>query len=240
MSKWKHFAVPDGLHGSNVYAPAVSPLVFGGQPSAELQNPCTTPRQELFVSIRVAPPIDNYICFEVEVDRRTLQRATVATPEEFLEQGVWLEPPTIARRGATAHEPIVVDWLRRNRVAYLQPGTVDEANAPVRIDSPVAGAIIERGNLLVTGRAQSRDLVGWTLSARRLGGEEVIIVAEGGRGVDGGVLARWDSSEISGGVYHLRLEVVDGYLGSISHQIVIAVPEDASVAETESEAEEAE
>ena len=236
----ENFAVPDGLHGSNVYAPAVSPLAVGGQPSAELQNPCTTPRQELFVSIRVAPPIDNYICFEVEVDRRTLQRATVATPEEFLEQGVWLEPPTIARRGATAHDPIVVDWLRRNRVAYLQPGTVDEANAPVRIDSPVAGAIIERGNLLVTGRAQSRDLVGWTLSARRLGGEEVIIVAEGGRGVDGGVLARWDSSEISGGVYHLRLEVVDGYLGSISHQIVIAVPEDASVAETESEAEEAE
>ena len=224
------FAQPEGMHRAEVYAPAVSPI-SAGRLEAELRNPCAAPRLELFVSIRVAPPIDNAICYEVEVDRRTLQRATVATPEAFLENGAWLEPPTIARRGATSLDPVVVDWLRRNRVAYLQPGTVDEADAPVRLDSPVDGAIIERGQLLITGRAQSDDLLNWTLTARRLGDEQEARIGGGDSAVGGGVLARWDSSETPGGVYQLRLEVVDGYLGAIAHQIEIALPEAESVSD---------
>ncbi len=231
------FAQPAGIHRAEVYAPAVPPLWAVSDTDTDLRNPCTSTRRELFVSIRVVPPVDNHICFEVDVDARTLQRATVETPEEFLRAGVWLEPPTVARGGATAHDPVIVDWLRRNRVAYLQPGTVDESHAPVRIDSPEEGALIERGSLLVTGRAQSRDLVGWTLTMRRFGDEEALTIAEGSVGVDGGVLARWDSSEVSDGLYRLSLEVVDGYLGAISHEVVVILPGGASVAETETEAE---
>lgn len=223
------FAEPDGIHRAEVYAPAVNPFVGAGQSAIDLQNPCAALQQELFVSIRVAPSVDNSICFEVDVDRRTLQRATVETPEEFILPGVWLEPPTVARRGATALDPVVVDWLRRNRVAYLQPGTVEEADAPVRLDSPIDAAVIQRGNLLITGRAFSSELISWTLSARRLGTDEVITIATDDRGVDAGVLARWDSAEISGGVYQLRLEVVDAYLGSISDEVMIAVPDDVTV-----------
>ncbi len=230
------FVEPQGIYRSEVYMPAVTPLsAVEEQLEPQLRNPCAAPRVELFVSIRVAPPLDNAICFEVAVDRRTLQRATVATPEEFLQQGVWIEPPTIDRRGATALDPIVVDWLRRHQVAYLQPGTVDEAEAPVRLDSPTDAAIIQRGNLLIMGRAHSPDLMSWTLSTRRLGDEDVIIIATGASVVDGGVLARWDSSELAAGVYQLQLEVVDGYLGAIKHQIVFAVPEDASVSGLETE-----
>ena len=232
------FVEPDGLHRSLVYAPAVTPLTGAVQADSTLRNPCTAPREELFVSIRVAPAVDNFVCYEVEVDRRTLQRATVETPEDYLQMGVWLEPPTVSRRGARALDPVVVDWLRRNRVAYLQPGTLDQSAAPVRFDSPADAAFIERGETLITGRAHSSDLIGWTLSARRLGSEDVITIATGSQGVDGGVLARWDNSEVPGGVYELRLEVVDGYLGSIEEEIKVAVPERTSVSGLESEADE--
>jgi membrane peptidoglycan carboxypeptidase len=231
----QRFAEPDGVHRALVHSPAVTSVAALGQTVNELNNPCSAPRQEVFVSIRVVPPVDNSICFEVEVDRRTLQRATVDTPEEHRQHGVWLEAPAVSRRGATALDPTAVDWLRRHRVAYLQPGTVDSADAPARLDSPVDSAIIQRGNLLITGRAVSSELISWTLSARRVGSEEVIMIATDGLGVDGGVLSRWDSSEIPGGVYQLRLEVVDGYLGSITDEIVIAVPEQPSVSGVETE-----
>lgn len=227
------FFEPAGIHRAMVYTPQVAPLEAGADAGAELRNPCTSPREEVFASIRVAPPVDNYICREVEVDRRTLQRATVATPEGFLQQGVWLEAPTVARGRAAAPDPVVVSWLRRNRIAYLQPGTVDEALAPVRLDSPDDGAVVRRGTLVITGRADSKDLLGWSLTATRLGSVEEVILASGSSAVEGGVLGRWNSDEAPGGVYFLNLEVTDGYLGTIAHQIVVALPDDPSVAELE-------
>ena len=229
------FSAPDGIHWAHVYAPSATPLAATDHTNGGLQNPCVSPTRELFVSIRVTPPLDNSICVEVDVDRRTLQRATVSTPEEFLLQGVWLEPPTVARGSATALDPAVVEWLRQHRIAYLQPGTLDESDAPVRLDSPGDAEVVERGQLLISGRAQSAELVAWTLSARQLGTEEVTIIATGERPIERGVLAHWDSSKIPGGVYRLRLEVVDAYLGSIVDEIVVAVPEDASVSGLESD-----
>ncbi|MCY3734451.1 MAG: transglycosylase domain-containing protein [Chloroflexi bacterium] len=235
----EEFLEPEGIHRAMVYTPQVPPLWAAANGGTELRNPCMTSREEVFVSIRVAPPVDNHICYEVEVDRRTLQRATVATPENFLRQGVWLEPPTVARGGAAALDPVVVDWLRRNRVAYLQPGTIDEALAPVRLDSPDDGAVVRRGTLVITGRADSSDLVGWSLVASRLGSDEEVTLASGSSAVQGGVLGRWQSEEISAGVYTLRLEVNDAYLGTISHEIVVALPADSSVAELEEANEDA-
>ena len=229
----KQFVEPGDIHRSEVYAPAVTFPTDAGRLGSELRNPCTTSREELFVSIRVAPPLDNSICVAVEVDRRTLQRATVDTPEQFLQQGAWIEPPTISRGGATTLDPVVVDWLRSNRVAYLQPGTVEEADAPVRLDSPGDAAIVGRGDLLIAGRADSAELIGWTLSARRLGDDSGITIAAGDAAISGGVLARWDSSQVPSGVYRLRLEVIDAYLGAIAHEILIAVPEDSRVSEFE-------
>ncbi len=237
------FAEPQGLHRARVYTPAVTPLdanppSTAALPTADLRNPCANPREEVFASARVAPPIDNAICFEVEVDRRTLQRATVATPDAFRETGVWLEPPTVARRGGTALDPTIVDWLRRERVAYLQPGTIDESQAPVRLDSPADAAIVQRGTLIITGRASSPDLISWSLIARRLGGEVDITIAQGDAAVAGGILARWDSTDLPGGVYQLSLEVQDAYLGPIAHEIKIALPNDYSVSELETAASE--
>ncbi len=223
------FATPEGLHRASVYAPAVTPLGASATGVSELRNPCSSPREESFISIRVAPPLDNHICYEVEVDRRTMQRATTATPEEHVQQGVWLEAPTIARGAATAQDPVVVEWLRSNQVAYIQPGTLEESNAPVRIDSPSDNAVVSRGSLVITGRAASSELVGWTLSARQLGAEEGVVIAQGDSPVASGLLGRWDSSDVPGGVYALSLSVRDGYLGTVTHEIVVAVPGDSSV-----------
>ncbi len=235
------FEEPDGMQRALVYAPAVAPLHMSAKATTELRNPCTSPREELFVSIRVAPPVDNGVCREVDVDRRTLQRATTSTPEEFLDPGVWLEAPTIARGAATTLDQLAVDWLRSNRVAYLQPGTLEEANAPVRLDSPVDQAIVRRGALLIAGRANSPDLVSWAISVQQIDsldsevrGERVVI-AQGGSPVPSGILGRWDSSGAPPGVYRLRLEVQDQYFGTIVHQIEISVPADTSVAGTADE-----
>ena len=229
------FAVPEGIHRSAVYAPSVNLWGAAADGESPLRDPCGAPREEIFVSVRVAPPIDNHICFEVEVDRRTLQRATVDTPEEFLQQGVWLEAPTIARGAATALDPVAVAWLREHQVAYLQPGTVATDHVPVRIDLPADGATIKRGPLVITGRAASADLIGWTLFARMNDGEDVIAIAAGDAAVPGGVLGRWDSTDLPAGTYQLTLEVHDSYLGTIADQSVIIVPEDSSVLEVEPE-----
>ena len=231
------FTEPDGLHRAEVYAPAVTPLLGPPAASATPSNPCTAPRLEIFVSVRVAPPLDNSVCYRVAVDRRTMQRATVETPPAFLQEGVWLEPPAIARAGArlgaSAHDPVVVQWLRANRVAYLQPGILDAADAPARLDTPLDAAIVPRGSVLITGHANSAEMIGWRLSAARLGDSSQIPLAEGRRAVSGGLLARWDTSDAPGGVYRLSLTVLDAYLGEVVHEILIAVPAEPTASELE-------
>jgi len=229
------FIPPDGIHRADVYAPSVNLWAAAEDGESSLRDPCGAPREEIFVSIRVAPTVDNHICFEVEVDRRTLQRATVDTPEEFLLQGVWLEAPTIARGAATALDPVAVAWLRDNQVAYLQPGTVSGDHVPVRLDLPADGATIKRGPLVITGRADSPDLVGWTLVARIHESDETITIAESDAAVPGGVLGRWDSSDLPGGIYELTLEVHDGYLGVIADHTLVTLPDAPSVLEVESD-----
>ena len=43
------------------------------------------------------------------------------------------------------------------------------------------------------------------------------------------MLGRWNSTEAPGGVYHLKLELIDAYLGTIQQEIVIALPDDPTV-----------
>ncbi|MXX31176.1 MAG: penicillin-binding protein [Chloroflexi bacterium] len=229
------FTVPEGIHRANVYAPSVHTWGAADGVESSPLDPCGAPHEEVFISVRVAPPVDNHICFEVEVDRRTLQRATIDTPEEFLLQGVWLEAPTIARGAATALDPVAVAWLRDNQVAYLQPGTVSGDHVPVRLDLPADGATIKRGPMVIIGRADSADLGGWTLLARIQDGDDTYTIAEGDAAVPGGVLGRWDNSDLPGGTYELTLEVRDGYLGVITDHTIITLPDDSSVLEVESD-----
>lgn len=207
------FDAPDGVYFAEVYAPQI-PLWHG---KGDLRSGCGRVVQEIFVSLRVAPPLENGVCVEAELDRRTLQTATEQTPAAFVAEGHWLQPPD--------DDPAAVAWLRKNHVAYLRPGSTNETNAPLRLDAPLDGAVVARGPLLVTGRVASDDQERWTLTATRIAeGAEPIMITERKEPIESGVLARWDTSSLPAGVYALRLTVVDRYLGPLTQEIHIALP----------------
>ena len=221
----QEFVEPAGMDRRRVYAPQLEPLRMESGSDLALRDPCDRIVTELFVSARVAPTIDNDICYELGIDRRTHQRATTHTPRGFVDQGVWLEPPTIERNGVRVLHPAVAQWLREQRVIFLQPGAASESYTPLRIDAPRDGATVQRGEMLVTGRVDSADLVRWRLTAHHPDASEPILLAESDEAARGGVLARWNTSEVRGGVYVLRLELVDGWLGLVEHEIFVRLPE---------------
>ena len=190
------FERPPGLHRAEVYAPQI-PLWSG---EGDLRGGCERVVDELFISHRVAPPLENGVCVEAELDRRTLQAATEQTPVAFIADGRWLRPP--------ANDPAAAAWLRENHVAYLRSGSTSEADAPLRIDAPHDGAVVVRGSLLISGRASSAEQERWTLTAQRIAaGAELIAIAEGEDAIESGVLARWDTSALPAGVYALQLTI---------------------------------
>ena len=215
------FEQPPALHRAEIYAPQIP--IWNDQ--GELRSGCERVIEELFISHRVAPPIENGICDETAVDRRTLQAATERTPAAFVAEGRWLLPPE--------DDPAAENWLRKNRVAYLRPGSTSELNAPLRLDAPTDGAVVSRGALLITGRAAGEEHEGWSITATRLTEDaEPIVVAQSDAAVESGVLARWDTSTLAAGVYALRLNLVDGFLGDIAQEIHIAIPPHRQAAPT--------
>ena len=207
------FEQPPGIHRAEIHAPQIPRWTGEG----DLRSGCERVVEELFISARVAPPLENAVCVEAALDRRTLQEATDETPAAFIVEGRWLTPPE-GDRSAPA-------WLRRNHVAWLREGETSEANAPLRLDSPLDGAIVARGPLLISGRAAFNDQERWTLTAQRIASDDPpIVLAEREEIIESGVLARWDTSTLPAGVYTLRLTVEDAFLGSLTHQIQIALP----------------
>ncbi len=232
----QEFVQPHGMEQRRVYAPQIEPLRMQPGSVPPLRDPCARVVTELFVSARVAPTKDNGVCYELGIDRRTHQRATAQTPRTFVERGVWLEPPTIERNDAHVLHPAVVHWLEEQRVIFLRPGAASEAQTPLRIDAPLDGATVQRGEMLITGRAHSGDLIRWRLTASHPDAAEPIVLAESDDPASGGVLARWDTSNVSGGVYALRLELVDAWLGLVEHEIFVRLPDtqpDLELAEDE-------
>ena len=221
----REFVEPQGMERRRVYAPQIEPLRMEPGSVLALRDPCDRIVTELFVSARVAPSLDNGICYQVGIDRRTHQRATVRTPRAFVERGVWLEPPMIERNGARVLQPAVVHWLEQQRVVFLRPGAASESHTPLRIDAPLDGATVQRGEMLITGRVHSGDLISWKLTAYHPDAPAPILLAESNEPASGGVLARWDTANAPGGVYVLRLELVDGWLGLIEHEIFVRLPD---------------
>ena len=207
------FEPPAGMVSSEIYAPQLP--TWRGQ--GDLRNGCERVVSELFISPRVVPPLENGVCVQAALDQRTLQAATPAAPAAFVSEGHWLQPP--------ADDPAAAAWLRENHVAWLRPGSTTEADAPLRLDSPLDGAMVARGALLVTGRAASTEQQRWSLTAQRIAAQDdPILIAERDDAVESGLLARWDTAALPAGVYALRLTVEDRYLGRLTQEIHIALP----------------
>lgn len=220
------FSEPAGMYRAKVYVPDAPPARADGEEEGEARPPladaCKRVVDELFVSGPVAPGIDNDVCVQLEVDTRTLQPATRSTPEQFRRERVLIQPPRIARPGATALEPAALGWLREHRVAYLHPAGDAADGSEVAISAPLNGSAVA-GEVAISGRAETPDLIEWRVTVRLLGEIERATLAEGARPRSGGALARWDAGSAQDGVYIIELEAEDAYFGVLFDEVTVRV-----------------
>ncbi len=211
------FAIPPGLTTSEVFVPRIQTLGPGQErDDLEPQNPCTSPIRELFVEDGGVPAKENNICEETRIDSRTLLLATDETPETYVEEGFFLIPPIV--EGAEEPDEEIIKWLRLNKVQYVGDEDSSEDAVPVRLDSPIDGAELGSGFVLVRGRARSDELKLWTLSFApgvQPADDEFVILARSRNAVESGELGRWNTRSLEPGAYVLRLLVEDGFRGDL-------------------------
>ena len=235
----REFAVPEGLTTAEVFVPQLRMIRPGDdRRTVAPQNPCAVRRLELFVAAGGVPELENGICFETEVDARTLLRASETTPPQFVAEDYFLIPPLAP--GSEDLEPAIIEWLRDNKVRYLGDEESSEEAVPALIASPREGAELGRGFVLVRGRARSPELLEWSLAfaAGEQPGEEAFeVLTASETPIASGQLARWNTTELEPGPYVLRLVVEDDFLGRIVVETRVTI---AGEEEAEENAEEGE
>ena len=211
------FQQPQGLTTEDVYIPRLRVIGPGeDRKTVALQNPCSNVSRELFIAENGVPDKENNICFEVEIDARTLLLASPSTPEEFVAEDFFLLPP-LAEDSEDPDEEII-KWLRANKVRYVGDDLSSDDAIPANIDSPSNGADLGRGFALIRGRAASEELEQWTLSyafGTDPTDEEFVVLFRSETPIVSGQLARWNTQDLEPGAYVLRLVVDDGFLGKI-------------------------
>ena len=151
-------------------------------------------------------------------------RAISSTPPESIIDDYILVPPIEA--GEKFPDPEIIKWLRFNKVIYLGTGESNENAVPVRIDAPSDTSMIGRGIVAIRGKAQSEELISWSLSVSSSQGTnpenfQELISSE--IAAPSGQLYLWDTTTIQSGPYILRLTVEDDFRGKIiteSHVII--------------------
>jgi len=193
---------------------------------------------ELFVLDGGVPAKSNGIFEKLEVDVRTLLRATSGTPEQYVVEDYFLVPPIVA--GEEDPDPEIIKWLRLNKVLYLGDGTSTENAVPARIDAPLNGSVLGRGFVAIRGKAQSDDLIAWSLSfapGENPSDEEFRQLIRLETPAASGQLEQWNTVGLEAGPYVLRLTVEDDFRGEIVVEsrvtIVDATPPGEPLPETD-------
>ena len=228
------FAVPQGLTRAEVFVPRLRLLGPDEERrDVDPQNPCANVTSDVFVADVGVPAKGNGICFRTHVDARMLLRAGANTPEQFVAHDYFLIPPVAV--GAEAPEEQIITWLRRNKVRYLRDEESSEEAVPARIDLPADGAELGRGFVLVRGRADSDELLTWSLAfapGEKPVEEDFQEFATSETPITSGQLGRWATGDLAPGPYVVRLVVEDDFLGTIivESRVTIAVDADANTA----------
>jgi hypothetical protein len=134
------------------------------------------------------------------INRETNLLATVFTLPQLIEERVYFVVPSDAR-----------SWAESAGME-IPPATYDviqapQANPDVNFTSPELFAEVH-GNVRITGTAAGDDFVSYRiLVGQGLNPQEWIQVADGSEPVTNGLLAEWNTSELSG-LYALQLQVV--------------------------------
>jgi len=134
------------------------------------------------------------------VNRETGLLATVFTLPQLIEEHTYLVVPSEAR-----------SWAESAGLE-IPPATYDVIQAPqvnpdVNITAPALFAEV-KGNVRITGTAAGEDFVSYrVLVGQGLNPQEWIQVAEGNAPVTDGLLAEWDTRDLSG-LYAVQLQVL--------------------------------
>ena len=134
------------------------------------------------------------------VNRETGYLATVFTLPQLIEERVYLVVPSDAR-----------SWAESAGLE-IPPATYDVIQAPqinpdVNITSPELFTEV-RGEVRIAGTAAGEDFVSYrVLVGQGLNPQKWIQVAEGNEPVNNGLLAEWDTNELSG-LYAVQLQVI--------------------------------
>ena len=233
------FAVPEGLTTAEVLVPSLTPIrASDDRQLIAPRDPASRTVMELFVLDGGVPAKSNGIFEKLEVDVRTLLRATSGTPEQYVVEDYFLVPPIVA--GEEDPDPEIIKWLRLNKVLYLGDGTSNENAVPARIDAPLNGSVLGRGFVAIRGKAQSDDLIAWSLSfapGENPSDEEFRQLIRLETPAASGQLEQWNTVGLEAGPYVLRLTVEDDFRGEIVVEsrvtIVDATPPGEPLPETD-------
>jgi membrane carboxypeptidase/penicillin-binding protein PbpC len=169
-------------------------------PSGMLPTPdCPNLVSEVFLNGNEPLQADN-MYRKVAVNRETGLLATVFTLPQFVEERVYLIVPPEAR-----------SWAESTGLE-IPPGAYDviqppQINPDVTITAPELFSEVS-GNVSIKGTAAGEDFVSYrVLVGQGLNPQEWIQAAEGNEPVTDGVLARWNTSGLSG-LYAVQLQVV--------------------------------
>jgi membrane peptidoglycan carboxypeptidase len=182
---------PPGVTSMNVCDPS------GLLPTSDCPNIVS----EVFLAGNEPTQPDN-LYRAVEIDRETGQLATIFTPSDLVERKVFMSvPPEAGQWAREAGLPIAPE-----NYDVIPPNT--QANANVHLDSPAEFAYL-RGIVPISGTASGpgfnfyRVQVGAGLNPQQW----VQLGEDATKPVEGGKLATWDTSNLSG-LYTLQLLVV--------------------------------
>ncbi len=158
---------------------------------------------------------------EVEIDSRTGLRATEDTPPAFIRREVRLVLPD----EEIEEWDNIEEWARGYGVLHLLAPTLDSAAGAnlLQVSSPVAGKRLS-GSVAVIGRAASptfeRYVVEW---GRGTNPSAWVAFAASVQAIEGGVLARWDTTQLPDGAYTLRVRLEDSELGRWRYAVPVVI-----------------
>ncbi len=158
---------------------------------------------------------------EVEIDSRNGLRATADTPPAFIRREVRLVLPD----EEIEEWDNIEEWARGYGVLHLLAPTLDSAAGAnlLQVSSPVAGKRLS-GSVAVIGRADSptfeRYVVEW---GRGTNPSAWVAFAASEQAIEGGVLARWDTTQLPDGAYTLRVRLEDSELGRWRYAVPVVI-----------------
>ena len=169
---------------------------------------------------------------EVQLDSRTGLRATEDTPPAFIRREVLLVLP----EEEIEEWDEIEEWAKRYGVLHLLAPRLDSAAGAdlPQVSSPTAGKRLS-GSVAVIGRADSPTLERYVVEwGRGTNPSAWVAFAASTEAIAGGVLARWDTTQLPDGAYTLRIRLEDSELGRWRYAVpvVIANGEAASSSNT--------